>query len=196
MSTVYYARVNSDGTLGTWNTTSASLPAARQSHDVVVANGRMYVIGGYNGSAVSTIYYGSIGNDGNISSWTTASNSLPAARADHASIVENGYLYVLGGGSSGATNTVYYSKIGSNGAPDDWASSSNLPASKLGLDVVTFNGYVYQLGGSYTTNTYYGSFPRTKIAGTLDLTNIGGCGYHLSKWYGWHARSREYKYPR
>lgn len=175
VSTVYYAKVLSDGSLGTWNTATAGLPLARQSHDVVVANGRMYVIGGYNGSAQSSVYFGTIGSDGNITSWTTATNPLPEARSDHASFVQNGYIYVTGGGSSGATNTVYYSKINSStGQPGTWATSTVLPATRLGHNVETYNGYVYLMGGSYTTNVYYGSGPRTKVAGTLDLTTVGG----------------------
>jgi hypothetical protein len=56
VSTVYTAPINSDGTLGTW-TTGTSLPGALSHSQAIVTKNRVYLLGGYNGSAyVSTVY--------------------------------------------------------------------------------------------------------------------------------------------
>ena len=57
VSTVYYAPINSNGTLGTWST-GTSLPGALGYSQAIVTNGYVYLLGGYNGSSyTSTIYY-------------------------------------------------------------------------------------------------------------------------------------------
>ena len=56
VSTVYTAPIYSDGTLGTW-TTGTSLPGVLGNSQPVVTSSRVYLLGGYNGSAfVSTVY--------------------------------------------------------------------------------------------------------------------------------------------
>ena len=57
VSTVYYAPINSNGTLGTWST-GTSLPGVLGNSQAIVTNGYVYLLGGYNGSSyTSTIYY-------------------------------------------------------------------------------------------------------------------------------------------
>ncbi len=61
-TTVYYAQLNSDGSVGTWTAAGVAnrLPAARTTVAFTQANGYMYAIGGYTGSAAtSTSYYSS-----------------------------------------------------------------------------------------------------------------------------------------
>jgi hypothetical protein len=56
VSTVYTAPINSDGSLGTW-TTGTSLPGVFSLSQAIVTKNRVYLLGGYNGSAyVSTVY--------------------------------------------------------------------------------------------------------------------------------------------
>jgi hypothetical protein len=42
---VYYTKINSDGSLGTWSTNSNYLPLAIDAHGSISANGYVYVIG-------------------------------------------------------------------------------------------------------------------------------------------------------
>lgn len=53
---IYAAPINTDGSLGTF-TSSATLPVAVSSHRVVVTSSRLYIIGGYTGSALSTLHF-------------------------------------------------------------------------------------------------------------------------------------------
>ncbi len=53
--TVYTAPINEDGTLGTW-TTGTSLPGILRGSQAIVTNSRVYLLGGFGISTVSTVY--------------------------------------------------------------------------------------------------------------------------------------------
>ena len=84
VNTVYYAPLNADVTVGTWNTTT-TLPNSLYDATSVVNNGYIYEIGGVNstGVAVNTVYYGALTpspsnnttTNTSSSSSTTSSNS-------------------------------------------------------------------------------------------------------------------------
>src|SRR5205807_630097 len=109
-STVYYAKLKTDGTIGSWQTNTNALTSIIGGHSSVVANGYVYVIGGYNPTIVSTVYYAKLNADGSTGTWTTNANALPAAREYQSSVVANGYVYAIGGYNSGAQTTIYYAK--------------------------------------------------------------------------------------
>jgi hypothetical protein len=96
-STVYYAPIGADGTIGTWSTTT-SLPAARSWGKLLVAGGTLYYVGGNDSSSIpqSNIYYATP-SSGTVSSWSSASNGLPAVRSHFGAAVWNNRLYVAGG---------------------------------------------------------------------------------------------------
>jgi hypothetical protein len=162
-STVLYAKINGDGTLGTWNTTTSinvSGAQPREGHTSVYANGYIYVIGGVNGSGTpqSTTYYAKVNADGTLGSWaaTTAINGGSTV-AYHSSVVANGYLYVIGGNSTnkvgngtstGVLSSVYEAKLNSDGTVGTWTSTTAIPAARQGASAVVMNGYVYVIGGS------------------------------------------------
>src|SRR4051812_9855650 len=54
-TTVYYAKMNANGTLGAWATTT-SLPTAANNGSAVVANGVIYVYGANDGVRNGNIY--------------------------------------------------------------------------------------------------------------------------------------------
>ncbi len=99
-STVYYARINSDGSVGPWNTTS-SIGAARNGGMAVAYEGYMYYMGGTNSSAQTTTYSSAINNDGTLAGFSAA-NSLTTARSYAAVAAYNGYVYLAGGQDSGS----------------------------------------------------------------------------------------------
>jgi hypothetical protein len=150
-TTVYYSKLNTDGTVGSWTTASNPLSSARYQSAAVVASGYVYMIGGTDGggTTVSTILYAKLNPDGSVGTWQTATNGIPAARADAGAVAYNGYLYVFGGFNGGNQNTVYYSRIGADGSPGSWTSSGNtLPANRSQIATVVANGYAYVMGGT------------------------------------------------
>ncbi|MBI4039323.1 hypothetical protein HY388_00665, partial [Candidatus Daviesbacteria bacterium] len=89
--------------------------------------------------------------DGSTGTWATNSNSLPAAQNQHSSIVANGYVYVVGGGT-GSVSTVYYARLNADGSLGTWTTNSNyLPGIRFNHSSIVANGYVYVIGG--TTGT-------------------------------------------
>ncbi|MCL4409729.1 MAG: hypothetical protein M1356_05375, partial [Gammaproteobacteria bacterium] len=108
--------------LGTWGTTS-SLPEGRINSSSVVANGYIYETGGSTWQCTGTdklgnctgndwvptinVMYAKINANGTTGSWAYTT-SLPATRSSHASVVANGYLYVIGGGDAYPT---YYTTV-------------------------------------------------------------------------------------
>ncbi|TPW21547.1 MAG: LuxR family transcriptional regulator, partial [Elusimicrobia bacterium] len=88
---VWSAGVSPAGTLGAWRR-EADLPAPRESHGLAAFGGRLYVVGGFDGSAKSTVYSAEVSPDGRIAGWNTDS-SLPAARSKLALVAHAGWLY-------------------------------------------------------------------------------------------------------
>ncbi len=112
------------GPLEQWKTTTPLL-ITRYLHASVAANGYLYVLGGTNcdysgnGSLLNDVLYASINSDGTIGQWNTSNSSLPYAIKSHASVVSNGYIYVIGGTTGDCStgfikDTVLYAQISSS----------------------------------------------------------------------------------
>ena len=86
---------------------------------------------------------------GELGSWSTNANALPGGRYAGPSVVANGYIYQVGGDSSGgAQSTVYYAKLNADGSTGTWSTNSNaLPAVRQHHSVIVANGYIYVIGG-------------------------------------------------
>jgi len=104
ISTVYSAPINSDGTLGVW-TTGTSLPNALAYSQAIVTKNRVYLLGGWSGSApVSTVYTATIsGGLNDYSSYydgtivpvdTTTKFALPDYSKDDNELYYNVYSYI------------------------------------------------------------------------------------------------------
>ena len=182
LSTVYYAPINSNGSLGAWvNDTASPLPAIIEQATSVVYNGYVYELGG--GGAVTystTVYYAPINSDGSLGSWVNDTASpLPRAVNSATSVVYNGYVYVLGGNSSGGPgttlSTVYYAPINSDGSLGSWVNdtASPLPQTLASATSVVYNGYIYELGGNTSS--------LINIASTVYYSQVSGVG-SLSPW--------------
>lgn len=104
---VFFASVNSDGSLGPWTELIASpMPSFLAEHQVLFTNGRFYVIGGANETGLlrNSVYYctldpatGQIPTFPNPGSWELSNTTLEYPVAGHAALANNGFLYVLGG---------------------------------------------------------------------------------------------------
>lgn len=149
LSSVEYARINADGTLGSWVTlTSTPLTIARSYYSLSAYNGYIYAIGGSNGSSLTSVEYARINANGTLGSWAVlTSTPLTTARRQQGSVVYNGYVYVTGGFSSSALNSVEYAKILNTGTIGGWNAASSFNLARYAHTSVTYNGFVYVLGG-------------------------------------------------
>lgn len=186
LDTVQYAKLNADGTVGAWTSTTA-LPDERKQFQAVVNNGYLYVIGGRNDSSIqSTVYYAKLNTDGTVGSWSsgTALTNGAAARFTQGAVAYNGYIYIIGGFDSGVTSqsTVYYIKANPDGTlASTWNTTSALPVGLSSINgAVIANGYVYITGGFttiYEDDIYYA---KLNADGTLGSWNTASAVLNAS----------------
>lgn len=159
LSDIQYAAINSDGTLGTWQTNTTSLPRGTAQFGLVIYNGYMYVVGGNVIAApgiTSDTVFAQINSGGSVGTWATTT-AFTTARQNFQATAYNGYIYMAGGLSSGNTynNDVQYAPINANGTLGTWTTSGNSFANgRHGLGVVTYNGYLYIVGGRSPASSY------------------------------------------
>lgn len=128
---VYYARVNSNGALGAWQT-GTNLPTATYYHRVVIHDGKLVLLGGADDSSeFNTAYSANINANGSIGSWA-AEPSLPRTMFRFAAVsVEkygSDYLYVMGGFSNGSVqSSVYHSAVPPTPTPTNTPTPTATP---------------------------------------------------------------------
>jgi len=175
VSDVSYAPIDANGVVGTWVSTTAGLPAVRTWGKLEAAGGTLYYMGGQSSTATderSEVYYATP-SSGNITTWTQATNGLPAVRTKFGSAVWNNRLYVVGGldGSAAATTTVYVSpQLNSGGnITSAWSTSStSFNVARSGATVLAYANNLYVIGG-YDGANYLSDTQFSKIDGTTGL---------------------------
>ncbi len=190
--TTYYAPINSNGTLGSWTSTT-SLPALYNTTEIIAYNGYMYLIADQayvtSPSNVATTYYSKINSNGTLGSWTM-STDLPQAIVNHAVVAANGYIYTLGGsptsgGSCGANgdcmNTVYYAPLNANGSIGTWNTTTSFSGVRAVAKATSYNGYLYLGGGGSSTYLNDVQYAKINNDGTLgswvSTTSFTGARY-------------------
>ena len=156
-SSVQYARLEADGTLGSWSESTNGLPAGRAWGQLESVGDALYYIGGQNaaGAAQTTVYYATTDSGGDIVSWSTASNGLPAARTEIGAGSWNNRLYVVGGRDGATTfDTVYVSPDLSSGGDvsSAWTTTESMNVARSGHTVITYANNLYVLGGHDGSN--------------------------------------------
>ena len=188
---VSYATIDANGTIGTWSSTTAALPAARAWGALEVAGGTLYYIGGESSTLNdwrTEVYYATP-SSGNISSWGTATDGIPYARARFGAAVWNNRLYVVGGignnpgtncTASNVCNSVYVSpQLNSGGnITSAWSSASTaFNVARSGLAVVAYANNLYVFGG-YDGANYLSDSQYSQIS--TSTGNAGSWSYSTS----------------
>ncbi len=171
MTDTQLAQINADGSLGQWATTT-SLTSANIGGTEVVWRSTIYNLGGcattnaaslFCTTSLATTQYGAITTAGQASVLKTSANNLPTALFGGTSVVNNGYLYIVGGcitnscqtGTSDTTNLTSYAPINNDGTLGAWTTGTQRINTTKGLAeiaVVAINGTLYAFGG-YSYNT-------------------------------------------
>ena len=120
--------------------TKTSMPMRRRMMGSVTVNGKIYVIGGRDGTTLrdETMVY-----DPTTETWTFAA-PIPAMRSGLAVSAVNGKIYAIGGTNLGTyVNTVEeYDPI-----TDTWSTNTSMPTERSGLSAGVVNGRIYAIGG-------------------------------------------------
>jgi hypothetical protein len=163
---VLYATVSSTGALGNWTKTTG-LPARLAFAAAVVATSMnspvtgasyLYVLGGdstASGKPVQTVYVGTLGASGAVTSWA-ATTPLPAAIHSLGAAIFDGNLYIAGGSGSGnvPVATVYRTAIQSNGMlGSTWTAQPSLLSARSYFGFGVNGTFLYALGGDNGTVT-------------------------------------------
>ena len=121
--------------------------SARHGHQVVVHNGRMYLLGGLDGSRKNDVWSSADG-----SSWSFEGNANWPGRFVHQAVSHQGRLYVLGGRKPSASSDVWSWAVGE----ENWIrETSNGWPARDNFQAVSYDGLLYVMGGNVGTKDYY-----------------------------------------
>ena len=150
---VQYAQLNSNGTVGTWSTSTNNIPISTLYSGVTVSNnGYVYVMGG---TSNDDVFYAQLNSNGTVGTWSTSTNALPAVITNMSAVSANGYIYALGGIVSGSRqDTVYYALTASDGTIGQWTLSPNaLPDPLSGGSAVVYDDNIFMFSGVGPTSS-------------------------------------------
>ncbi|HEY2004193.1 MAG TPA: hypothetical protein VGH44_03685 [Candidatus Saccharimonadia bacterium] len=155
-ASTYYNDVYCSADGATWSDTNCGTTSAgwsgRSGMQVLVYQGKLWVLGGFNG----TTYYHDVwcSSDGVI--WSDATCGTSAApwttREFLGATVFNNVMWVMGGDNANvASHDVWYSSDGTN-----WTETTAAAgwASRWGMQALTMNGKLWVMGGTDNTNYY------------------------------------------
>lgn len=149
-TTVLYAKINSNGSLGVWQTSTQQIQQGRRQPGMAIYNGVIYLAGGRSSSntALDTVEYAAIKGNGDTDSWAYTS-SLPVGRDAMGTVAYKGVIYLIGGANSTSfISSIVTARINSSGTLDSWQTSSSVLSTSTGhLGVTIYNGYIYVVGG-------------------------------------------------
>jgi N-acetylneuraminic acid mutarotase len=199
-----YASLNNGGpgTTGTWSSVANSLPTVREGHKTVAYGGHVYLLGGYHPTVdtacnstssnyCNDVRSASILTNGTLGSWVPQT-SFPNGRDDFGAVINNGYIYIIGGQGSSKYGDVQFAQINPNNGDlvstlsscpgggtltsGTWCTTTSLPDTRAGLAAVTYNGYLYTLGGAPSSFATNGAvlFAKFNADGSL-VSNLSVC---------------------
>jgi N-acetylneuraminic acid mutarotase len=149
--TVWYASFNPNGTIGSWtNTTNTPY---RGCEEAVQWNGRIYIMGGWDGySQHADVYFSEINKTtGELGTWNSTT-SLPMAIAHgHATAVHNGIIYCIGGNDryNNYFDDLNYAIINeTSGEVGNWISATSLPIALSSHYAVVYSDDLFIVGGA------------------------------------------------
>jgi N-acetylneuraminic acid mutarotase len=145
LSSVEWAVVKPDGSLGDWQPANPMTSGHSDFAALVVGN-YLYALGGdMNGG--TGVERAAIGTDGSLGVWQPMS-PMTTARSDFAAVAVQGYMYALGGAGSSSASSVERAQINADGSLGTWELISRMTTPRARLNVVATHGYIYALGGT------------------------------------------------
>lgn len=183
LSIVQRAKINSDGTLGSWINQTGVLTTVYRYHGFGgIHQGYLYMAGGQGaGAPNNTSEYAPILADGSIGT-SRVTATVPSAVFDNSAsgVFYNGKLYGAGGCSTGVANCadanthlsgIYYATIKPAGELHGFNTTNAITTARVGHATVAYNGFVYVIGGC--TNVSGGSGSTTNCTTATSSIEYG-----------------------
>jgi Kelch motif len=194
LNDIQYAPINTDGSIGAWTADGGgNFTDIRSTHISIAYNGYLYVMGGWNGTTrFADVQYAPINSDGTIGAWNPTT-SFTTARLGHTSVAYNGYMYIVGGSSSGGyLADVQYATINSNGTVGTWNYThdsindgatfvSGFSTARQAHSSAAYNGYLYVMGGFNGGNLGDTQYARINSDGTVGTWATNGVSFSTSR---------------
>ena len=148
---VQYAKINSDGTVGSWVLSANQTTASHGNAGSAIAyNGYLYAVTGYStagGGYTAVSEYAPIHSDGSLGSWT-ATSAFPQGQTFGGLAAYNGVLYMVGGNNGNTpSSSVYMAHVKSDGTLGTWVATASISGARMGVGITQLNGYLYIMGG-------------------------------------------------
>lgn len=162
LDSVEYAKINSDGSIGTWKMASDSMTLPRYVNSVKSVNGVAYVIGGHDqqkGVGIKDVEWTKPQPDGDMRFWQKGSD-LNIGRYGLASAKHGKMIYALGGLTGlEYLASVERSQVTPSGELSPWRETTAMTVPRATFSVVVYKDYMYVLGGTnrdgYLRNVEY-----------------------------------------
>ncbi len=148
MADAWRARIAADGTIGQWEP-GPKLPGQRAGMGVAVNESFVILSGGKDSAqrTITDIFTARILADGTLGEWRPSGN-LPGPRFHHATLVDDRYLYVVGGLERAVSvPTVLRGRISDDGSISHWDSLGSLPHPRSHQAMFVHGRYFYMVGG-------------------------------------------------
>lgn len=151
LANVYYATINTDGTIGAW-TTGTSLPNNIYSGQLFITSNRVYILAGWIGGSRSAITYTApVDSNGVIGAWT-AGTSLPAKISAAHVVVTKNRVYLISGRVDNVVSTnVYTSTFDNTGVIGTWSIAAAMPTAVEFSTIFATKSRVYLIAGANTS---------------------------------------------
>lgn len=175
LNSVERAKVNHDGSLGSWQMAS-SMITARRGLAAVSVGGYVYALGGYDvhSSPLNSVERAAINPDGSLGPWQSVT-PMNKQRYGPAAVSARGYLYALGGwGRDSGLSDVERVAVNPDGSLGSWQAVTSMTTDRSSLASVATDGYIYALGGwTGASSTLISSVERAEIVDDMLPTGYG-----------------------
>ena len=150
LRTVERAKINADGSLGAWESEPNQTVLPRRCTKLTLIGDRIYSYGGFGGTLLDSVEFSRLDQDGHVSPWQMASESMLLPRYVNSVKVVDGVAYVLGGHDQnrgvGITD-VEWTRPDAQGDMKGWQRTSPMQIGRYGQASAAKHGKIYILGG-------------------------------------------------
>lgn len=176
VTTVEYAHIEDDGSLGPWQSTS-DLNEGRFYNAVVAANGWLYTLGGGSGERghenypIDSLERARINGDGSLGPWEVVSH-MNTARRGLKAVLHGNTLYAIGGYDGQFLKSIERTTLNADGSIGEWQTEQHESIIDRYIHSAAIHGdALYLLGGHMRdpAKTSHGDVEISRIQPDLSL---------------------------